>query len=146
MGDRASLDRRISDEDQRACGRVDLLALERERRVSADDDVQLLLASVSMGLVVLLDDHARLDGDVGVHAEGADVEIVPDRVPVVAVSRAEALDVGEGGDREGTAHASTSSKLGWSRIGVRSTSVRASSRSFGSAASAARRCSSASSV
>src|SRR5919204_534128 len=124
--------------------RVHLLAVEREGRVPGDHDVELLLASVAVHLVVLLDDHAGFDGDVRVHAEAAHVEVTADRMPVVAVPRAQVLDVPERGDA--VAHETSSAKRGSSRSGAKSSSSRAVSRSFGSSSSAACRCSSAASA
>ena len=54
LGARVALHRRVAEEDERARGRVDLLAVERERRAAGDDDVELLVAEPLLG--VLLDD------------------------------------------------------------------------------------------
>ena len=77
------------------------LAVERERRVAADDDVQLLVpagAAAGLRLVVLLDDLvADALARVGVDAERADAEPAPHRMPDEALGdrdRVELVDVG----------------------------------------------------
>ena len=56
-GDRAAPRRRVGEEDDRAGGRVDRLARQRERRAPAEHDVQLLVVPRGGAeLVVLLDD------------------------------------------------------------------------------------------
>src|SRR5207248_4661109 len=113
------------------------------RRMPRDDDVQLLLAAVAVRLVVLLDNDPGLDPDVGVDPKRADVEVAADRVPVVAVPRAQALDVLDPCDP--VAHRTSSAKRGSSRSAAKSSSSRAPPRRPGSTSSAARRCSTASS-
>jgi len=68
------------DEDERAGGRVDLLAVDLEPRAALQDEVELLLRIVVVGLVVFVDDPvALLAARPGVDAEGLDAEVVPDR-------------------------------------------------------------------
>src|SRR5207237_6086626 len=64
-------------------GRIVLLALDGEGRAPRDDHVELLVAAF---LAMLLDHpFASLVGGVGVHPEGADVEVTADRSPHQAI-------------------------------------------------------------
>jgi hypothetical protein len=84
---------------------VDGLAVERERGRAARDEVQLLVAGALLG--VRLDDVvAGVLRHVGVGAERADPELVPDRQPAQRARAGERLDVFEAGDLP--AHASPS--------------------------------------
>ncbi len=56
--DRRALHRRVGQVDDRAGGRVDLLAVEGERRVAGDHDVDLLVAEALLGVLL---DHLAAD-------------------------------------------------------------------------------------
>ena len=81
--ERDALHGRVADEDDRAGRRVEILAVDRELRAAAEDDVHLLVpAGAAAQLVVVLDDVladalARVD----VRPERADPEPAPQRVP-----------------------------------------------------------------
>jgi hypothetical protein len=84
--DRLPHERGVGDEHERPLGGVDLLVGDREPRVAAEHDVQLLVpvrAAVLGRLVVALDGlTARLRRHPGIDAEGADAEVVAERLPV----------------------------------------------------------------
>ena len=86
--------------DDRACRRIYLLAVDRERRASFDDDVDLLVTVRLLGVV--LDDLAPdLGSGVGVHSEGLDPETAADRMPLEPVlADRERLELGEADDLE----------------------------------------------
>src|SRR4051794_38202756 len=85
-GDGLAGQRGVRDEDERPGGRVDRLAVDAEPRGAADDDVELLVAgraALRGRLVVALDGLiSGRGGDPGVDAEGADAEVVAQRLPV----------------------------------------------------------------
>src|SRR3954451_4245168 len=64
-------------ENERACGRVDRLAVDLEGGLPVEHDVQLLLAR--SGLVVLVDQRAVLAGRVTVDPECVDPEVLAHR-------------------------------------------------------------------
>jgi hypothetical protein len=109
--------------DERAGRRVDLLAVEGERRASAQHDVDLLVAVRALGVLL---DHplAGLLRRVCVRAERADVEPAPERSPRQAlVVGGERLEVVEVRDLVGGPAAHAEGNSGSSRIGSRSESV-----------------------
>src|SRR6185503_10119104 len=77
-----------TDEDERAGGGVNRLAVELEPRAPFLHEVELLLLLALVVLVVLVDDPvARLGGRPGVDAEGLDAEVVPHGPPWAAAVR-----------------------------------------------------------
>src|SRR6266511_3394131 len=138
---RAALHRRLADEHERSCARVDVLAVEGEPDAAPDDDVDLLVARA---LDVLLHDPAA-DAFAGVRvcSEGADVEAATDGPPDEAVLDRDLFEVVE--RRDVDRQASASSKRGSSRTAAKSSSVRAWSRNGGNDATACRRLSNTSS-
>src|SRR5439155_13504016 len=68
------------DVDERAGGRIELLAADRERGAAGEDDVQLLVAA---GLLVLGDDLLPRPAGPEVDAERLDPEVVADGDEVV---------------------------------------------------------------
>ena len=94
LGAGEARDRRIAEEDGRAGGHVDLVAVEDERRAPGDDDVELLVAEPL--LVVLLDDVlAGLRRRVGVDPERGDPEVLPERRPAQRPRARQRLHVGQ---------------------------------------------------
>ena len=95
--DRVPARLRVGEEHERAGGRVDLVAVDREARVAGEHDVELLVAARgSRGLRVLLD-HILPGGRrrVGVDAEGAHAERVAQRMPEQrAADRRDRLELG----------------------------------------------------
>src|SRR5512133_844582 len=73
----------IGNGDEAHRGDLARLAVERERHRPLDDHVQLLLRALA--LVVLGDEHRPNVAADPVHAEGAEAEVVLDRVPVEVV-------------------------------------------------------------
>src|SRR5438105_3724678 len=81
LGERRPLDARAG-EDERAGGRVYLLAVELEPRATGLNEVELLLLVLVVRLVVFVDDPvAGLPARPGVDAERPDPEVMPDRAP-----------------------------------------------------------------
>ncbi len=136
LGDSPALRGGIADEDERSCRRVDLVAVDGERRVAARHEVQLLvLARVLAELVVLADDvHARLLADVRVDTERLDVEVRSHHRPRLVVGELER----ELGDVRGAAH---EGKSGRSRRRSKSESSAAYSSACGSSSIARFNCS-----
>ena len=92
--DRAAPERRILHEDELAGAELVLVAVDREARATAEDEVDLLMTERRLG--VLLDDLARRPGCVRVHAERTDVEPAPHGPPheaVVQLDPVELVDV-----------------------------------------------------
>src|SRR5579862_1174608 len=83
LGDRASPQRRIANEDEGSRGRLHRLAADREAREPAHDDVELLVSTrPGAALVVILDDVlADPLAGVRVDAEALDPEPSPHRMP-----------------------------------------------------------------
>ena len=80
LRDGRALLRRIVEIDECAGGRVDLLAVDGERRVPGDDGVDLLVAELRLG--VLLDDLvAGVRGGIRVDPERGDTECLAHRLP-----------------------------------------------------------------
>src|SRR5262245_28051607 len=74
--------RRLGEEDARAGGRIQLLAVDREPRAARKHDVELLVAAVLVALAMLLDDLvAGARRRVRVDAEALDAERPAERVP-----------------------------------------------------------------
>ena len=88
---------RIAEEDGRARGHVDLVAVEHERRPAREHDVELLVAETL--LIVLLDDVlADLRRRVRVDPEGRDPEVLPDRRPAQRAGAGQRLQAGHARD------------------------------------------------
>ena len=133
LGDRGSLRGGVADEDERARGSVDLVAVDREGRPAARNEVELLVPSRPLAqLVVVLDEpDPGLLGDVRVDAERLDVEVRPHHRPGRSVAEPER----ELADVRGPAHAGNS---GSSRSQSKSESSAAYSFAFGSSSIARR--------
>src|SRR5262249_7832472 len=81
LGERCPLDSRGS-KDERARRCVDALAVQLEPRVTALNEVELLLSVSNVGFVVLIDDPvACLVTGPGAHAEGRNPEVVANGSP-----------------------------------------------------------------
>ena len=114
----------LRQEDDRAGGSVELLAVEREPRAAGDDDVELLVAAP---LDVLLD-HPAPDAlrRVRVRAERADAEPAADRPPLEPLGHGDPVEVVEAQRLVRAAHVATSCwNLGSSRTRAKSSSSRA---------------------
>src|SRR5215218_4237506 len=79
-GDSRAADGGVRDRDEAHGRDLPRLPVKGERDRSLDDDVELLLAALA--LVVLGDEHRSRVAAQAVHAEGAEPEMVLDRVPV----------------------------------------------------------------
>ncbi len=112
----ASPERRVADEDELAGAELVLVAVDREARAAAQDEVDLLVAELRLG--VLLDDPAGGAGRVCVHAERSDVEATADRPPLEAVVQLDAFELVDVGVR----HPKTSCQRGSDCRRVRSPS------------------------
>jgi hypothetical protein len=97
---------RVADEDERPGGRVDLLPADRERGVTREHHVELLVAAGgAAALVVVLDELvACVRGRVRVHAEGLDPEGAAHGPPDERIRDRHRLDLGDMDGREGVGH------------------------------------------
>src|SRR5512133_890457 len=109
---------RVVEEDTRADGRVEALAVDGERGPSGDDDVELFVVPrAGAGLVMLLDDHRTGVRGVGVDAERLNAERAPHGTPLqFASDDRDRLDVGDPGDLHALALRSASSTIGSSLV------------------------------